>query len=51
MTVLEDVVFEEHSREIDYLDKSVTGVILVCTDFNCGKLSPQKGDFFSVLTR
>jgi ATP-dependent phosphoenolpyruvate carboxykinase len=25
MTVLENVVFEEYSREVDYTDKSVTG--------------------------
>ncbi len=51
MTVLENVVFEEHSREVDYADKSVTGnFILVCTDFNSGKLYPLKGEF-SVLNR
>lgn len=26
MAVLENVVFEEHTREVDYSDKSVTGI-------------------------
>lgn len=25
LTVLENVVFDEHTREVDYSDKSVTG--------------------------
>lgn len=29
MAVLENVVFEEHTREVDYSDKSVTGKSLL----------------------
>ncbi len=28
MAVLENVVFDEHNREVDYSDKSVTGKLL-----------------------
>lgn len=27
-TVIENVVFDEHTREVDYFDKSVTGLLL-----------------------
>ena len=31
LTVLENVVFDEHTREVDYYEKLVTGVLFFCS--------------------